>query len=376
MSQDQNIWKFVKPTFHLFSPPFRGLTSQQTRVTNETEIVDALAKYYEKHFEAPVFDIHNPTHTKADEIYKLVGNMPNIPLEPIKMDEVIKQFNKLKSKKSLDSTETSAFLLKKIPYEYLQTLSVLFNKCAQNGTFFKKSKHAKIICLSKDGIYSEANRMRPISLLPNIGKWFERIVHERIMKWCERKGIYIDEQSGFTPGRRLQTKILSLCEDLRLTTVACNRSALVIFVDFLSAFDKLWYPALIKHLYELDMPRDLLRWIYGWLQDRSFSIHYSDIMSRVIRMYVGAPQGSVLAATLFRLHLHFLPQCFFQAISHLFADDLAIVLTGSLEKRFSHNIEDLEKRAQTVLKALEKFSDDNILPALKFELKWVGMNIF
>ncbi|CAF1573891.1 unnamed protein product, partial [Didymodactylos carnosus] len=81
--------------------------------------------------------------------------------------------------------------------------------------------------------------MRPISLLPNISKWFERIVHERIMKWRERKGIYIDEQS---PGRRLQTKILSLCEDLRLTTAACNRPALVIFVDFLSAFDKLWYP--------------------------------------------------------------------------------------------------------------------------------------
>ncbi|CAF1239290.1 unnamed protein product, partial [Didymodactylos carnosus] len=123
--------------------------------------------------------------------------------------------------------------------------------------------------------------MRSISLSPNIGKWFECIVHERIAKWCERKGIYIDEQSGFTPG---------------------------------------------------------------------------------------APQGSVLAATLFRLHLHFLPQCFFQAISHLFADDLAIVLTGSLEKRFSHNIEDLEKRAQIVLKALEKLSGDNILPILQNEL--------
>jgi len=37
---------------------------------------------------------------------------------------------------------------------------------------------------------------------------------------------YIDEQSGFTAGRRHQTKNLSLVENLRLTVAACNRLAL------------------------------------------------------------------------------------------------------------------------------------------------------
>ncbi|CAF3888498.1 unnamed protein product, partial [Rotaria sp. Silwood1] len=37
-------------------------------------------------------------------------------------------------------------------------------------------------------------------------------------------------------------------------------------------------------------------------------------------MEVGAPQGSILAATLFRLQIHFLPSIFQQEAAHLFAE--------------------------------------------------------
>ena len=79
-------------------------------------------------------------------------------------------------------------------------------------------------------------------------------------------------------------------------------------------------------------------------------------------MCVGAPQGSSLAATLFRLHVHFLPSFFFALTSHMFADDLAIQINGDIEKRFSKNIIELEVRAKITLESLGKFSDDNLLP--------------
>jgi len=239
---------------------------------------------------------------------------------------------------------------------------VLFNRCAEKGEFFETAKHAKIICLSKEGLFPTVNKLRPISLLPNIGKWFERIIHNRLITWCNEQNTYIDEQSGFTAGRRLQTRILSLVEDLRLTVAACNRPALVLFVDFLSAFDKMWYPALIINLKKLGLPIPLLKWIYNWLQKRTFSIHFGEVYSHIIPMYVGAPQGSVLAATLFRLHVHFLPSFFFSLTSHMFADDLAIQICGDLEKKFSLNILELEARAKSTLERLGKFADDMILP--------------
>jgi hypothetical protein len=162
-------------------------------------------------------------------------------------------------------------------------------------------------------------------------------------------------------GRRLQTRILSLVENLRLTVAACNRPALAIFVDFLSAFDRMWHPALIKNLNDLGMPLPLLKWIHSWLQNRYLYISFGEANSRIIKMDIGAPQGSVLAATVFRLHVHFLPFFFLDLTVHMFADDLAIVISGSLEKRFSHNIEEIQNRAKIVMEQLEKFSNDLLL---------------
>ncbi len=142
-----------------------------------------------------------------------------------------------------------------------------------------KSKEAKGICLSKDGIYPTVDRLRSVSLLPNLGKWLERIIAERIEKWCDEKGIHTDEQSGFTSNRRLQNRIISLVEDLRLTIAASNRPALVVFVDFKIVFDKVWYPALIKTLQKLKIPDDLIHWIYNWLQSRSITINHGDAES-------------------------------------------------------------------------------------------------
>ncbi|CAF1677087.1 unnamed protein product [Rotaria magnacalcarata] len=266
-----------------------------------------------------------------------------MPLEPITMNEVAQEWKSFKPKKSSDSAGTSAYMLKQLPTEYLGIITVLFNKCAVKGNFFEESKHAKVICLSKDGMYPAENKLRPISLLPNLGKWYERIIHKRIQKWCKEKNIYVDEQSGFTSERRLQTRIISIIEDIRQTITACNRPALCIFVDFLSAFDKIWFPALISTLHELDMPLPYIKWIASWLQNRTIAIHYGDKISRTISMKVGAPQGSILAATLFRLHIHFLPSLFFKFTTHLFADDLAILLSGALHSKKKWCFKELKK---------------------------------
>ena len=121
-------------------------------------------------------------------------------------------------------------------------------------------------------------------------------------------------------------------------------------------------PALIKNLNDLEMPLPILKWIHSWLQNRSLYISYDEENSRHITMNVGASHGSVRAATLFRLHVHFLPSFFFHIAVYMFADNLALVFVGSLEKRFSQNIKDLGKQAESVLKQLEKFSNDLLLP--------------
>ena len=359
---NQNLWKSVKTSFRPFAPPFKGLNTENGRVKDAKSIVAILGDHYEKHFKEPEYDGTNAFHKEAICVYMNLTLTPNIPLAQIKLEEVVREWNKFRPKKSLDSADTSAFLLKKLPQEYLGTIAVLFNKCAAEGGFFSNGKVAKVICLSKDGIYPAQNKVRPISLLPNLAKWMERIIYRRIIEWCHSQNVAVDEQSGFTQGRRLQTRTLSLIENLRLTVAACNRPALTIFVNFLSTFDKMWHPAVMKTLSELGMPLALLKWIHSWLRNRFFYISYGEETSRTIKMEVGAPQGSVLAATLFRLHVHFLPAVFANLAVHMFADDLAIVFAGSLEKKFSANITDIERQTDAAMKQLEKYANDILLP--------------
>ncbi|CAF2066513.1 unnamed protein product [Rotaria magnacalcarata] len=130
----------------------------------------------------------------------------------------------------------------------------------------------------------------------------------------------------------------------------------------MSASDRMWHPALISALLKLDFPLPLLRWIALWLKDRTMSIHVEETISPTININVGTPQGSVLAATLFRLHVHFLPNLFMNLTPHLFADNLAIIMFESLENKFSINIGLLEKQAKIAMSSLEIFANNNLLP--------------
>lgn len=55
-------------------------------------------------------------------------------------------------------------MLKQLPDEYLNTITVLFNKCAEADELFQSGKLAKGIFLSNDGACPSENKLRPISL--------------------------------------------------------------------------------------------------------------------------------------------------------------------------------------------------------------------
>ena len=80
-------------------------------------------------------------------------------------------------------------------------------------------------------------------------------------------------------------------------------------------------------------------------------------------MKLGTPQGSLLGATLFRIHiLLLLPKYLFGTMFHLFVDDLIIILVPSIENKFSENGKELEQRAANTLTKLANFAGDLLLP--------------
>ena len=89
LKEGNNIWTSIKHTFRPFVPPFRGLSTENGRITDPKKIMDLLADHYETHFKSLQHDELNPVHQKAMLFYTNLLHLPAIPLELIKFNEVI-----------------------------------------------------------------------------------------------------------------------------------------------------------------------------------------------------------------------------------------------------------------------------------------------
>ena len=105
------------------------------------------------------------------------------------VEEVYKLINKLSIKKSSGPDGVTGYLLKVTQHVIVPVITDLFNKCLHDGVFPEVFKTAQIVPLFKEGDASSPNNYRPISLLSQIGKTFERILHDRLYKFLQKNKV-------------------------------------------------------------------------------------------------------------------------------------------------------------------------------------------
>ncbi|GFX10851.1 hypothetical protein TNCV_3196131 [Trichonephila clavipes] len=131
-----------------------------------------------------------------------------------------------------------------------------------------------------------------------------------------------------------------------------KQSTLVVFVDFKSAFDRVWRKMLLKKLLHMNVSGHLFKWISDILSQRFLNIKYGNSRSG----YGQTPQGSVLSPVLFNIMINDLLSFIDNAVpeinSLLNADDLVLWSTGS-------DIPKLESTLDSALVTLANWSLEN-----------------
>lgn len=70
-----------------------------------------------------------------------------------------------------------------------------------------------VVPLYKDGDKHEVDNYRGITLLSVVGKLYTVVLNNRLSKWCEKRGVLVDEQAGFRVNRSTVDQIYALRGD-------------------------------------------------------------------------------------------------------------------------------------------------------------------
>ena len=90
---------------------------------------------------------------------------------------------------------------------------------------------------------------RPVSLLPILGKIFERVNFNSIFEYLEENNLLCPNQSGFRPSDSCEYQLLSILHKT-YKYFDCNppKDVRGIFLDLSRAFDRVWHDGFIYKL--------------------------------------------------------------------------------------------------------------------------------
>jgi endonuclease/exonuclease/phosphatase family metal-dependent hydrolase len=177
----------------------------------------------------------------------------------------------------------------------------LLSLCLESGRFPRRWKSGKLVLLRKSGRPVDApSAYRPIVLLDEMCKLFERVIAARLVKHLEEVGPNLSCcQFGFRRGRSTLDAIAQLRDRVEEAS-AHGGVLLAVSLDIANAFNTLPWDTIAEALRYHRVPNYLRRVLADYFVDRAICY---PTRHEVVRksMMCGVPQGSVLGPLLWNI---------------------------------------------------------------------------
>jgi len=157
-------------------------------------------------------------------------------LSPILPEDVVLQSNLLNSSNSNDTYGLPVSSLKISKHVIAPYVADLYNLCITDSVFPTKLKLAKVIPVYKSGDKMQPSNYRPISLLSNFSKIFEKFISANLLSFLAQNSILCPQQLGFRQGLSTSPALLKL-QDHILDQNSKKLFSCAILLDLKKAFD-------------------------------------------------------------------------------------------------------------------------------------------
>lgn len=226
--------------------------------------------------------------------------------------------------------------LKECVDAFVKPITILINKCFQEGRFPTRFKQALVVPLLKKMTLpkEELSSYRPVSHLNFISKVIEKVICTRLIKHIDSFSGFAVNQSAYRMFHSTETALLKVQNDLLLAFGNQEVSALTL-LDLSAAFDTVDHAILTERLQKcFGLGNKALSLLSSYLTDRTQSVQIGDRLSDPVTLTTGVPQGSILGPLLFSLYVapleHLLAS---ENVSfHFYADDTQVYISFSAKE--------------------------------------------
>lgn len=279
------------------------LEQNGSQYEEDAEKVNIFSKQFEKAYKLEHNDNFN------DQNYEMVNDWYNEYFntdynQEVQQLEEEEYFKALHAQKNTSPGYDNVpwIILKKLDYEIHKFILKIFEYCINNSYFHSDWKKGQIITIPKPNTdHKNPANYRPITLLPVLGKLFEKIIRNRLNELVKEKIPIF--QYGFKQKSSTIHPLTILTSNIQ-TAKHSNLKSAAIFLDIKKAFDCVWHRGLLFKLRSMDIPDYLIHLIKNFLENRRLQIKINNTYSREFTAEQGVPQGSPLSPLLYNIYCH------------------------------------------------------------------------
>ena len=271
-------------------------------------------------------------------------NNVSLFLKPVSEDEVKSMISTLTTSKACGPNSIPTNILKENLDFLVQPLKHIINLSFSEGCFPQLLKLAEVCPIFKKKDKNKCENYRPISLLSNLSKLFERAMHTRVYEFFEVSKVFSDLQFGFRKNHSTNHALIDIVEKIKENldkkTFSCG-----VFIDLEKAFDTVNHNILVKKLEFYGVRGLASQWFFSYLSNRQQRVKLDGRTSSYLNITCGVPQGSILGPLLFLIYINDMKNSVKNSVLHHFADDTNLLCSDK-------NVKNLKKKMNEDLRLI------------------------
>jgi exonuclease III len=223
--------------------------------------------------------------------------------KPIDETELYKAVNNIKNGKACGLDLISNEMIKAALPVVKQAMLKLFNLCLDSECYPESWCTGYIVPIHKSGSKLQPSNYRPVTISSCLGKVFGSILNNRINSYLENNNLISSVQIGFLKGHRTSDHLL-LLKAIIDSYKRKGKHIYASFIDFASAFDKVWHAGLIYKMHKCGLSSKIVNLVQSMYSKIQSCIKRENYLGELFKCEMGTRQGCNLSPTLFKLYIN------------------------------------------------------------------------